>query len=388
MRISFLAFIAILFALAPAFAQNAPETDHSISEKLPLFVKNHCETHKDPANQLICADPELGVAAAKLSAAIQERLNRLADRPVAIEENAEWVRDRNQSCGIFGREPVRYADTDTVTACLLKEIEERIAILRDPNFDCLAANTPAGNLICDNPSLEIAEVDLNREVLSLISKIPEGEQKQAFAEYARWIRDRDRKCNLAGKDNVPLAELSSSEGCLSDFMRDTTAEMAGAKGDPKRVFGRNRPSTLPNADAVDLCVAQIHAANTCDDFLRVSRVFEVNSQVAEQSAQVTAEVEMIVLAPFGVCSPIASSCTGSCWNVGEGKAVKSAMPTIPPAPAYRDNFAVSRRIRIEKAFAFQKADNGWHCNATALAPIDLGVTASGRFSPPPARGEK
>src|SRR6516225_7856456 len=275
MRIILLPFVAVLLGLAPALAQNAAEANHSISEKLPLFAKNHCETHKDPANQLICGDPELNAASAMLNAAIQDRLNRLADRAVAIEENAGWVTDRNRSCGIFGRDPVRYADVDAVTACLLKETEERIAVLRDPNFDCLAATTPAGSLICDDPSLEIAEMDLNREVLALIAKLPADEQRQAFAEYARWIRDRDRKCNLAGKDNVPLAELASSDDCLSDFMRDTTAEMVAAKGDPKRVFGLLRPSPLPNADAVDLCVAQIHAANTCDDFLRVSRVKEV-----------------------------------------------------------------------------------------------------------------
>jgi len=373
MRIIFLFVVAVLFGLAPAFAQNSPEPDHSISEKLPLFAKNHCETHKDPANQLICADPELSAAVAKLNVAIQERLNRLADRRVGIEENAEWTHDRNKSCAIFGREPVRYADIDAVTACLLKEMEERIAILRDPNFDCLATNTPAGSLICDDPSLELADVELNRQVLALIAKLPEDQQKQAFAEYARWIRDRDRKCNLAGKDNVPLSELSSSQGCLSDFMSDIMAEMVAAKGDPKRVFGRNRPSPLPNADAVDLCVAQIHAANACDDFLRVSRVFEVNSRVAEQNASVTAEVEMIVLSPFAACSSIASSCTGTCWDIRGGKATANSSPS-----GNRDSFPVSRRIRIEKAFAFQKIDNGWRCNSTALPPIDIGATVGTR----------
>ena len=372
MRIIFLFLLAVLFGPASALAQSSPASDHSIGEKLPLFATNHCETHKDPANQLICADPELGAASAKLNAAIQERLNRLADWAVAIEENAEWAKDRNQSCGIFGHEAVRYADLDAVIACLQKETEERIAILRDPNFDCLAANTPAGNVICDDPSLELAEVDLNRHVLSLIGKLTEDQQKQAFAEYARWIRDRDRKCKLAGKDNVPLAELASSGDCLSDFMSDTTAEMVAAKGDPKRVFGLQRPSPQPNADAVDLCVAQIHAANTCDEFLRVSRVMEVNSEVADQSATVTAEVEMIVLSPFAACSPIASSCTGACWDVREGKPAKSS------PLENRDSFPVSRRIRIEKAFAFQKADSGWRCSSTVLPPIDLGATAGSR----------
>jgi uncharacterized protein YecT (DUF1311 family) len=364
-------FLAALFGFAAAFAQDSQDADHSIAEKLPLFAQNHCETHKDPANQLICADPKLQAAAAKLGDAIQERLNRRADRRVAIEENAEWIRDRNRSCGIFGAEPVHFDDIDAVVRCLRRETEERTAILRDPNFDCLATNTPAGSVICDDPSLEIADVDLNRLALSLISKLTDDEQKQAFAEYARWIRERDRKCNLAGKDNVPLAELSSSESCLSDFMSDTTAEIVAAKGDPKRVFGQRRLSPSPNADAVDLCVGQIYTANACDNFLRVSRVVEIDRQTTEQSAQVKAEVEMVVLSPFAACSPVASRCTGACWDLKEGKPVDSA-------PGGRDSFPVSRRVRIEKAFGFQKSESGWRCNATALSPIDLGMTLGAR----------
>jgi hypothetical protein len=96
-------------------------------------------------------------------------------------------------------------------------------------------------------------------------------------------------------------------------------EIIAAKGDPTRVFGRHLSTPLPDADGVDLCVAQIHSANACHDFLRVNRVFEIDSEIAEQSALVTAEVEMIVLAPFAVCSPIASSCTGMCWSDKPGQ---------------------------------------------------------------------
>src|SRR5262249_45581151 len=153
----------------------------------------------------------------------------------------------------------------------------------------------AGSLICSDPLLAEGEAELNAQTLALIGKLKEEEARQAFAEFARWIRERDRKCKLDGKDNVPLSELSSSEGCLADFIRGKTTEIAAARGDPKRVFGLRIASPLPNADAVDLCVAQIHAANTCDSFLRIRRVFEIDSEITEQNALVTAEVELIVL---------------------------------------------------------------------------------------------
>lgn len=368
MRAVWLAILAVQLGLAhPLLAQDSPVSGHSISEKLPLFAKNHCETHKDPANQLFCADPQLIAAGEKLAAAIAERLNRLPDRLLAVEENAEWIRNRNQSCGLFGREPIRFENIEPVTACLLTETEERTDILRDPNFDCLAVNTAAGALICSEPSLAEAELDLNKDALKLIGKLNETDAKDAFAEFARWTRDRDRKCNLAGKENVPLAELSASEDCLADTMKQRETEITAAKGDPKKLFGRHLPSPLPNADAVDMCLAQIHTANACGDFVRVSRVIEKGSEVTDRDAQVTAEVEMIVLSPFAACSPVASSCTGTCWDLQTGKA--------KPTPGNRSSFPVSNRIRIEKAFALQKADKGgWRCNTTALAPVDLGVT--------------
>src|SRR6266446_643648 len=100
-----------------------------------------------------------------------------------------------------------------------------------------------------------------------------------------------------------------------------------------------------------------------------SRVFEIDSEIAERSALVTAEVEMIVLSPFAVCSPIASSCTGMCWSEKTDQA--------KPSWAIREGFSVARKLRIEKAFAFQKTDNGWRCNTPALQPVDFGVALSG-----------
>jgi len=78
-----------------ALAQDSNDPNHSISEKLPVFAENHCAERKNPANQLFCGDPELNAIGARLASAIQERLNRLADRRIAIEENAEWIRDRS-----------------------------------------------------------------------------------------------------------------------------------------------------------------------------------------------------------------------------------------------------------------------------------------------------
>lgn len=372
MRRIVLAVIAMQIGFAhPAPAQSPADSGPPISEALPLFQKNHCEVFKDdPAQQLFCGDPELAAASAKLSVAIQDRFNRVANRRLAIEENAQWIRDRNSSCGIYGKN-ISSRDFTPVQACLLKETEERIEILSDPNFDCLATNTTAGMLICSEPSLALARAELNHGVLELIAGLKEDDAKEAFAEYERWSRQRDRKCGLADKDNVPLDELSSSAACLADEISQRIAAIAAAKSDPKKVFGRPLASPLPDADGVDLCVAQIHAANACESFLGVSRVFQIDNEVAEKDALVTAEVEMVVLSPFALCSPIASGCTGTCWDPKSGKP-HSGSPT-------RDSFPVAHRLSVEKAFAFQRTDTGgWRCDTKSIQPVDFGVALSGR----------
>jgi uncharacterized protein YecT (DUF1311 family) len=251
--------------------------------------------------------------------------------------------------------------------------DERTAILRDPDFDCLAANTAAGALICADPSLALVETELNGQVLGLIDKLDPTAARFAFAEYGRWTRERDRQCHLVGKENVPLAELESAEDCLAGYLKRKTDEILAAKGDPKKVFGRQIAARAPDTDAVDFCTARIHAANSCGNFVRINRVDAVDSEVSEQAAQVTGEIEMVVLAPFTACSKIASSCTGTCWDLRLGR----ALPAGEAKQNSRDAFNVTRRLRIQRSFAFVKAADGWRCREDELAPVTSGVASGG-----------
>jgi uncharacterized protein YecT (DUF1311 family) len=364
------AIVAVGIGLAPAaHAEDSAVSGRSITDVLPLFTQNHCEDIKVPADQLFCGDGELNATGVKLSRAIAERLSRIPNRRLAIEENAEWVRDRNSSCGILGRQAVRREDIKPVRDCLLRETEERIAILSDPNFDCLAVHTTAGLLICSDPALALAKEDLNGRVMGLIARLDENGARGAFEEFERWTRERDRRCGLDNKDNVPLAELTSSEACLSEYFDRRIAEVGAAGGDPKKLFGRKQPSSAPNADAVDLCVAQIHSAGSCGNFLAVNRVFQISSHETGDGAEVTGEIEMVVVSPFTACSPVASGCTGTCWDLKLGRPKET--------PGSREQFLVGYRVRVEKSFAFQKKDDGWHCNATAMQPVDVGLALSG-----------
>jgi len=57
MRAIGLATIAIQSGLIiPAHAENTGDPDRSITDVLPLFVKNRCEDIRNPADQMFCGD--------------------------------------------------------------------------------------------------------------------------------------------------------------------------------------------------------------------------------------------------------------------------------------------------------------------------------------------
>lgn len=368
-----LALLALLLgSAAPAGAQGAPPgAARPVAEMLPLFAKNNCAGLKDTAEQLFCGDPDLNALAPRLSAAVEARLSRILDRRAAIAENVEWIASRNSSCGIFGLQPVQPAALASIKGCLLKATQERIAILLDANFDCLAANTTASLVICGEPQLAIADKELTAQIVMLVRKLREDDAKGALAEYARWTRTRDRLCELDGKDNVPLAELESAGPCLDDLIKQKLAEVTAAKGDTRKLFGKDMLSPSPDADAVDHCVGRIQSANTCENFLRISRVLQLDVEASERDAIVTAAVEMKVLAPFAICSPIASNCTGTCWDLQARQAKATAAGS-------RENVPVGYRLTIEKSFAFEKGKDGsWRCNTESLRPVDYGAAQRG-----------
>ena len=96
---------------------------------------------------------------AKLASAVQGRLDRVPNRRLAIEENAEWIRNRNSSCTIFRNQRLSAQDIHYISNGLFKQAGERIDILDDPNFDCLSSNNAAGLLICSDPDLAAARTE-------------------------------------------------------------------------------------------------------------------------------------------------------------------------------------------------------------------------------------
>ena len=187
MRAIILAIVPLAL-MNPTWGQAAADPERLIREMLPLFDSNRCAVFSDTAERLFCGDPELNGLSARLSSAVQDRLDRLPNRRHAIEENAEWIRNRDASCGIFRNQRLSAPDVTYIKSCLSKRTEDRIELLADPNFDCLASNSAAGLVICSDPGLASAQAEFNARVVGLLAKLTGDDARRALIEYERWSR--------------------------------------------------------------------------------------------------------------------------------------------------------------------------------------------------------
>ena len=123
-----------------------------------------------------------------------------------------------------------------------------------------------------------------------------------------------------------------------------------------------RPMPTRSISASEKSIRPTPAKTSC----RISRVSQLDTEVSAQEAIVTAEIEMKVLTPFAVCSPIASNCTGTCWDLQSGQPKLSVTG--------RQSLPIAYRIRIEKSFAFRKSKE-------RRLVLRHGRTAAGRIRP-------
>jgi len=100
------------------------------------------------------------------------RLDRIPNRHLASQKRGMII-NAIQAAVFLEHKASGTGDFKSVKICLLKETEERIAILSDPNFDCLATNTTAGCSFAAIPRWRL-QTELNSHVLGLITKLNGG----------------------------------------------------------------------------------------------------------------------------------------------------------------------------------------------------------------------
>jgi uncharacterized protein len=81
---------------------------------------------------------------------------------------------------------------------------------------CRFGTTAAGRLLCANPKLASMDLKLSRVIREAKQGLTPEKRKALEDDQRAWIRDRNGKCGLQGKDSAPLDQLRRSEKCVED----------------------------------------------------------------------------------------------------------------------------------------------------------------------------
>ena len=81
---------------------------------------------------------------------------------------------------------------------------------------CKAGRSTAGRLICVDPDLKALESILGIAYRDAKTTAPPEAQQSLLQEQLAWIRERDKKCGLAGPDYKLIPNPSPAKQCLAD----------------------------------------------------------------------------------------------------------------------------------------------------------------------------
>jgi uncharacterized protein len=96
-----------------------------------------------------------------------------------------------------------------------------------PSFDCATTKTAAARLICADVELARLDRDLGAAFQKKKLQVFQPDQSKFVADELSWIRDRNARCGLVGKNDLAIEALASSKPCLLDAIRERIAFLGG-----------------------------------------------------------------------------------------------------------------------------------------------------------------
>jgi uncharacterized protein YecT (DUF1311 family) len=229
-----------------------------------------CKSAKGASARLICADPDLAALDSKLATAFQDAKVAASpdDQKLLVKEQQTWTRERNQKCGLTGKDNAPIRVPLSGKQCVEDAIEARIAELQhrpqaastsqapasngqdvppsdgthadsisqapasngqdvppSTSMTCKSAKGTSARLICADPDL--AALDSKLAIAFQDAKVAASpdDQKLLVKEQQTWTRERNQKCGLTGKDNAPIRVPLSGKQCVEDAIEARIAEL-------------------------------------------------------------------------------------------------------------------------------------------------------------------
>lgn len=173
-----------------------------------------CKSARGAVVRLICADPDLAAVESILALAFQDAKRGATpdDQKLLAKEQLSWIRERNQKCGLIGKDYAPLAELRSAQQCLEDAINERIADLQDDGSQTNSISSP----VTPQPSLNVI---IAPDVQPAITAAPGGSasselptfQKLRFSAPANEI-DGTIECSVRqpqqGNDPAAIGALS------------------------------------------------------------------------------------------------------------------------------------------------------------------------------------
>jgi uncharacterized protein YecT (DUF1311 family) len=98
-----------------------------------------------------------------------------------------------------------------------------------PSFDCAKAKTAAARFICADGELARLDGELGVAYQKRKAQIPTADQLRFAAEQIAWIKERDARCDLAGRNSTATEVLASAKPCMMSMIRDRITFLSQAE---------------------------------------------------------------------------------------------------------------------------------------------------------------
>jgi TPR repeat protein/uncharacterized protein YecT (DUF1311 family) len=113
-----------------------------------------------------------------------------------------------------------------------------------PSFNCAQAKTAAARLICADAVLAQIDGDLGIAFQKRKAQISSADQSKLVSEQLAWIRDRNARCELVGKNTAVIEVLASSKPCMVTAIQQRIAYLAQTEVTPAPAVAGGQPLQL------------------------------------------------------------------------------------------------------------------------------------------------
>jgi uncharacterized protein YecT (DUF1311 family) len=203
---------AVLIASSPVFASGA--------NSQTIDAAKRCETIQDKQSRVACF-AQAGVPV------IDCARPRDADEAAFCQNLAGSPNSTSASTA----RPATAAPVPITPAQPIAATEVRIVPRGDekPSFDCAQAKAAAARLICADAELAQLDGELGVAFQKQKAQISAPDQAKLTAEQLTWIRDRNTRCELVGKNSATIDVLAKSKACMVSAIQERIVVLARTK---------------------------------------------------------------------------------------------------------------------------------------------------------------